>query len=496
MDLNRLEILDLLEGYQRKEFSPTEVAQSLLTAIEKKDGEIRSFLQVRPDVTLDAARAIEKRSSEIQKLPLYGIPIAIKDNILVTGWQATAASKILKNYIAPFTAMCVERLESAGAVILGKTNLDEFAMGSSTENSSVAATRNPWNTDRVPGGSSGGSAAAVAAGFAPASLGTDTGGSIRQPASLCGLVGVKPTYGRVSRFGLIAFASSLDQAGPMARSVWDAARVLECMAGYGGKDATVSRSVVPKYTDNLNESAFGTVRNLRVGVCTSWLEGVDPEVRASFEAAIEKLKELGMRPVEIELPNVKYALSTYYLVATSEASSNLARFDGVHYGYRTPNPKDLDDLYCSSRGEGFGPEVKLRIMLGTYALSAGYYDAYYGKANQVRRLIQQDFEAAFEKCDVIASPTSPTTAFKIGEKISDPLTMYLSDIFTLPANLAGIPGISVPMGVDSAKLPIGMQLMGRHFDESTLFQVAYCFERRRGALANPPWRGSKSGAGA
>jgi aspartyl-tRNA(Asn)/glutamyl-tRNA(Gln) amidotransferase subunit A len=489
MDFNRLEIADLLEGYQRKEFSPSEVAQSLLTAIEKRDGDIRSFLEVRPDVTLDQARAVEKRTSEFQKLPLFGIPIAIKDNILVKGWKATAASKMLHNYVSPYTAMCVERLEACGAVILGKTNLDEFAMGSSTENSSVAATKNPWNLERVPGGSSGGSAAAVAAGLVPASLGTDTGGSIRQPASLCGIVGVKPTYGRVSRYGLIAFASSLDQAGPLARSVWDAARVLECMAGYGGKDATVSRSVVPKYTESLNESVFGSVRNLRVGVSTGWLEGVDAEVRASFEAAIEKFKELGMRVVDIELPNVKHALSTYYLVATSEASSNLARFDGVHYGYRAENPTDLADLYSRSRGEGFGPEVKLRIMLGTYALSAGYYDAYYGKASQVRRLIQQDFEAAFEKCDVIASPTSPTTAFKLGEKVSDPLTMYLSDIFTLPANLAGIPGISLPSGLDTDRLPIGMQLMGKHFDESTLFQVAYAYERRRGSLANPPWKG-------
>lgn len=489
MDTSRLEILDLLEGYQRKEFTPSEVCQSLISSIEKKDGEVKSFLQLRPDATLDQARAVEKRSAEFAKLPLYGIPIAIKDNILVQGWKATAASKILHNYVSPYTAMCVERLEACGAIVLGKTNLDEFAMGSSTENSAVAPTCNPWDHNRVPGGSSGGSAAAVAAGFAPASLGTDTGGSIRQPASLCGIVGVKPTYGRVSRWGLIAFASSLDQAGPLARSVWDAARVLECMAGYGGRDSTVSRSVVPKYTESLNESVFGAVKNLRVGFSPSWLEGVDAEVKASFEGALEKLKDLGIRLVEIELPHVKYALSTYYIVATSEASSNLARFDGVHYGYRASDVKDLEDLYSRSRGEGFGAEVKLRIMLGTYALSAGYYDAYYGKASQVRRLIQQDFEAAFEKCDVIASPTSPTTAFKIGEKVSDPLTMYLSDIFTLPANLAGIPGISVPSGLGSGHLPIGMQLMGKHFDEATLFQVAYAYERKRGALTNPPWKG-------
>lgn len=492
MDFSSYSIQQLLEGYSRKEFKPTEVIASHLQRISAQNPSCNAFLEVRDDAVLEQARQIEKRMSDFAKLPLFGIPIAVKDNILVKGWKATAASKILAGYQAPYTATCIEKLEASGAIIVGKTNLDEFAMGSSTENSAFGPVRNPWDLERVPGGSSGGSAAAVANGLASGALGTDTGGSIRQPASLCGVVGVKPTYGRVSRYGLIAFASSLDQAGPLARSVWDAARVLENMAGYGGRDATVSRTVVPRFTETLNDSAVGSIKNVRLGVYQGWLSGLSEENRQIFDRSLAQLKSMGLRIVEIDLPHLKHSLSTYYLVATSEASSNLARYDGVHYGYRATNPKDLADLYSRSRSEGFGDEVKLRIMLGTYALSAGYYDAFYSKATKVRRLIQLDFERAFEKCDLIASPTSPTTAFRLGEKITDPLTMYLSDIFTLPANLAGIPGISIPAGLDRQGLPFGLQLLGKHFDETTLFQVGYIYERERGELPGAPWKAGKA----
>ncbi len=483
MDFRSLDMQGTLDGYRKRRFSPTEVAKNYLDAIQADNPKYNDFLEINADLTMKRAQDLEGQINSASKLPLFGVPIALKDNFLAKGWKMTAGSKILEGYVSPYTAGSVERLEAAGALIVGKTNLDEFAMGSSNENSAYGPVRNPWDTERVPGGSSGGSAAAVAAGHAVAALGTDTGGSIRQPASFCGVVGIKPTYGRVSRYGIVAFSSSLDQVGPITRTVWDSARLLEVMAGYHTKDATSSRRVVPPYTEKLQNYS---IKNIRIGVARDWLEGVDAEVRASFEAAMATLQSEGAKLVDIKLPHVKYALSTYYLIAPSEASSNLARFDGVHYGHRTAVAKTADDLYMNSRGEGFGPEVKLRIMLGTYALSAGYFDAYYLKANQVRALIQSDFETAFASCDCIASPTAPTTAFKLGEKTSDPLTMYLSDIFTLPINLAGLPGISIPCGLDKKKLPMGLQLIGKSFDETQLFQVSHAFEKARGGFELAP----------
>jgi aspartyl-tRNA(Asn)/glutamyl-tRNA(Gln) amidotransferase subunit A len=484
-------IQDLLEGYQRKEFKPSEVVASCLETVSAHNPEANALLEVRAQEALARAKELDGRAAESAKLPLFGVPVAIKDNILIKGWKTTAASKILENYVSPYTGTCVERLEAAGAIVLGKANCDEFAMGSSNENSAFGAVKNPWDPSRVTGGSSGGSAASVAAGFVPGSLGTDTGGSIRQPASLCGVVGIKPTYGRVSRYGVIAFASSLDQVGPFGRSVWDAARMLEVISGYDAKDATSSRGVVPKFTEALSNPGMESLRNLTIGLAPEWMEGVDPQVRASYDSAVSALKSLGAKTVEVKLPHAKYALSVYYLIAASEASSNLARYDGVHYGLRAKAPQDLESLYSRSRGEGFGREVKLRIMLGTYALSAGYYDAFYGKANQVRRLIQKDFDDAFSKCHCVAVPTSPTTAFKLGEKVEDPLTMYLSDIFTLPINLAGLPGLSVPCGLDSQRLPVGLQLIGKQFDEAQLLHVAAAYEKARGPLAAPPWKGGQ-----
>jgi aspartyl-tRNA(Asn)/glutamyl-tRNA(Gln) amidotransferase subunit A len=489
MDISRLDIQGILEAYQRKERKPSEVAASYLRAIEERNPTLNAFLEVRAQETLRRAQELDGRLGEAAKLPLFGVPIAVKDNFQVRGWKTTAGSKILENYLSPYTATSVERLEAAGAIVIGKTNCDEFAMGSSNENSAFGPSRNPWDTARVPGGSSGGSAAAVAGGLAPGSLGTDTGGSIRQPASLCGVVGIKPSYGRVSRYGIVAFSSSLDQVGSFGRTVWDAARILEVMSGYDGRDATSSRTVVPRFTEQLSQVAAGGLRSLTIGIAPEWLEGIDPEVRRSFDAAIATLRDEGAKIVEVALPHTKYSLSTYYLIAPCEASSNLARYDGVHYGHRTSKATTSEELYSRSRGEGFGREVKLRIMLGTYALSAGYYDAFYLKANQVRRLIQKDFEDAFAKCHCIASPTSPTTAFTLGDKTSDPLKMYLSDIYTLPVNLAGLPGISVPCGVDSKNLPIGLQLIGRGFDESTLLQMAHAYERARGVFPTAPWKG-------
>lgn len=477
-------IESLLRGYKEKKFSPTEVVQSCLKDIEKKNKKLNAFLQVLPEQSLKRAKELEGKMNDSAKLPLFGVPVAIKDNFLVTGWQATAGSKVLSGYVSPYTATSVSRLEEAGAIIIGKANCDEFAMGSSNENSAFGPVRNPWDLERVPGGSSGGSAAAVTADLCLGSLGTDTGGSIRQPASLCGIVGVKPSYGRVSRYGVIAYASSLDQVGPFAKTVWDASRITEVMAGQDPKDATSSSGKVPLYTEQLKNLP----KDFKVGVARSWLEGVEPDVRKSFEEALAQLEKSGIKTVDIELPNVKYALSVYYLIAPSECSSNLARYDGVHYGHRTKSIKSVDDVYSNSRGEGIGKEVKLRIMLGTYALSSGYYDAYYMKANQVRRFIQKDFEIAFTKCQAILAPTSPTTAFKLGEKTDDPLKMYLSDIFTLPVNLAGLPGISVPCGLDSQKLPIGLQMIGKPFDEMGLFQLAHHYETLRGAFAMPGWK--------
>lgn len=451
------DIKTLLDGYQAKTFSPKEVASKFLNDIDKKNKDINAYLEVNTSLVNKQIEKLEKLPVDLEKFPLYGVPIAIKDNILVDGWQATAGSKILEGYRAPYTATCVQRLSDAGAIIVGKTNCDEFAMGSSNETSFYGPTRNPWDVARVPGGSSGGSAAAVATSLALGALGTDTGGSIRQPASLCGIVGMKPTYGLVSRFGVIAYASSLDQVGPFGINTWDNARILEVMAGHDPRDATSSTLPVPKYTKEMDPK-----KPFTVGVASDWLVGLDDEVKDSFEKSLQLLKENGVQIVEVQLPHAKHALSVYYLIAPSEASSNLARYDGVHYGHRSKEFEQLEELYKRSRGEGFGKEVKLRIMLDTYALSAGYYDAYYIKANQVRKLIENDFEEAFSVCDTIAVPTSPTTAFKLGDKTEDPIKMYLSDIFTLPINLAGLPGISVPCGQDKAGLPIGLQFIGNN----------------------------------
>lgn len=405
--------------------------------------------------------------------PLAGIPIALKDNLCTRGLPTTCASKILENFVPPYDAEVIRRLRAAGAVLLGKVNMDEFAMGSSTENSGFHHTRNPWDLDRVPGGSSGGSAAAVAARLAPWALGSDTGGSIRQPAGLCGVTGMKPSYGRVSRFGLVAFASSLDQIGPIARSALDAALLLEGIAGYDPKDSTSVDRPVPRYSELLDSP----IRGLRIGIVAEYFgEGLDEEVAAAVRAAIDVLKEQGAEIREIRLPNARHAIATYYLVATAEASSNLARYDGVHFGHRASRFGDLVDMVSQTRGEGFGAEVKRRIMLGTFALSAGYRDAFYTNALRVRRLIKNDFDRAFEQVDVIAGPVSPTPAFRIGEKSADPLAMYLSDIYTVSTNLAGIAGLSIPCGLTRSGLPIGLQLQGPALGEEVLLRAAHQFQ--------------------
>jgi len=407
--------------------------------------------------------------------PLAGVPVAIKDVMVTKGLRTTAGSRILDKFIPPYDCTAVTRLEAAGAIVLGKTNCDEFAMGSSNENSAYGPVRNPHDKTRVPGGSSGGSAAAVAAGMAVAALGSDTGGSIRQPASLCGVVGLMPTYGRVSRYGLIAFASSLDHIGPLTKTVRDAAILLGVMAGHDPMDSTSAQVPVPDYEQELNRP----VKGLKIGIAKEYFgEGLDTDVGAAVEAAIADLQKQGVDVVPISLPHTKYAVPTYYVIATAEASANLARYDGVRYGYRSANPRTLSDMYRRSRDEGFGPEVKRRIMLGTYALSAGYYDAYYLKAQRVRTLLARDFEAAFQKVDAIVTPTAPTPAFKLGEKTDDPLAMYLADIYTVTGDLVGVPGISVPCGKTRAGLPIGLQVLGRHFDEATMLRVAQAVEQR------------------
>ena len=407
--------------------------------------------------------------------PLTGIPIAVKDLICTQGLRTTCGSRILENFIPPYDATVISKLKKLGAVILGKLNMDEFAMGSTTENSGFKLTHNPWDTTRIPGGSSGGAAAAVAANMCIGSLGSDTGGSIRQPASHCGVVGMKPTYGRVSRFGLVAYASSLDQIGPLSKDITDCALLMNAIAGYDAADSTSVPKDVPDYTMFLEEGLKGLV----VGIPKEYqsTEGVDPDVSAAIHGAVRKLEELGAECVDVSLPNTEYVVAAYYVIATSEASSNLARYDGVKYGYRDKGQQRLIDMYRSTRSKGFGPEVQRRIILGTYSLSAGYYDAYYGKASQIRTMIMEDFKRAFDTCDVIVSPVAPTPALQIGEVADDPLTMYLSDIFTLSANLAGIPGISIPCGFSTENLPIGLQIMAKHFAEPALFKVAYNFEQ-------------------
>jgi aspartyl-tRNA(Asn)/glutamyl-tRNA(Gln) amidotransferase subunit A len=456
----------------------TALAEEFYIRIKQEDPEIGAFLTLSKERAAAKAAEIDKLAEAGNPLPpLAGIPVAIKDVMVTRDVRTTAGSKILENFVPPYDCTAVARMEAAGAMVLGKLNCDEFAMGSSTENSAYHPVHNPRDKSRVPGGSSGGSAAAVAAGMAVATLGSDTGGSIRQPASFCGVVGLKPTYGRVSRYGLIAFASSLDHIGPFTNTVKDAALVLRTIAGRDPMDSTSAPVPVPNYVSELETPVEG----LRVGVAKEYFgDGLDPEVRAAVEAAIQKLAELGCEIVPVSLPHTEYAIPTYYIVATAEASSNLARYDGVRYGFRARNARTLSDMYRLTRDGGFGLEVKRRIMLGTYVLSAGYYDAYYLKAQKVRTLLTRDFDEAFKKVDVIAAPTCPTPAFRLGEKVNDPLAMYLADIYTVTANLAGIPGISVPCGENHEKLPIGLQLFGRHFDETTILRVAHAYELARG----------------
>jgi aspartyl-tRNA(Asn)/glutamyl-tRNA(Gln) amidotransferase subunit A len=464
---------DISEAIRTRTTSATEVCQAALGRIAAGNDAIYAFHTVSADLALSQAAALDARPDDWANLPLLGVPIGLKDNLCTRGLTTTAGSRILERYAPPYDATVVRRLVTAGAVIVGKTNCDEFAMGSSTENSAFAPTRNPWSLDRTPGGSSGGSAAAVAARMVPIALGSDTGGSIRQPAAMCGIVGFKPTYGRVSRYGLLAFASSLDQIGPLTTTVADAAAALQVMAGADPQDATCVSSPAGDYLEALT----GDVRGARIGVPRSLInDGVDPEVRAAFETSVETLRQQGATIVDVALPHSAHAIPVYYLVATAEASSNLARYDGVRYGLRAP-AATLGEMYDRTRDEGFGPEVKRRILLGTYVLSAGYYDAYYLKAQQVRTLIRRDYEIALQTADLIALPTSPTPAFLLGERTSDPLQMYLADIFTVAANLAGLPSISVPCGFTSTRLPCGFQLTGRAMDEATVLRVADAFER-------------------
>lgn len=466
---------ELLAALEQREITSAELTQSCLDRIAKVDGNIGAFLHIDADGAMAAAEAIDQRRRSGDAVgPLAGLPVAVKDNLCAIGVPTTCASRMLENFRSPYDATVIERLRAADAVLVGRTNLDEFAMGSSTENSAAGPTRNPWNTEHTPGGSSGGSAAAVAARMAPLSLGSDTGGSIRQPAGFCGVVGLKPTYGRVSRYGLVAFASSLDQIGPFATDVAGAARLLEVIAGGDPLDSTCLPDPVPRYSADLNEP----INNIRIGIDHAHFgDGLDVEVGAAIEKAIEVYRGLGAKIVDVTLPHQKYSVATYYVIAPSEASSNLARYDGIHYGHRAEQYENMIDLYARSRGEAFGAEVKRRIMLGTFALSAGYADQFYNKALKVRRLIRQDYDEAFKNCDVILSPVSPSPAFKLGELKDDPLAMYLSDIYTLGANLAGIPGISIPAGQSSGRLPIGLQLLAPALEESRLLRAARMFEK-------------------
>ena len=477
MELNSLTIDAARTAVQERQTSAVALAEAHYARIQKEDGQIGAFLTLSRERALQQAERMDRMAAEGKPLPpLGGVPVGIKDVMSTRGVRTTAGSKILDKYVPPYDCTAVAKLEFAGAVLLGKMNCDEFAMGSSNENSGFHSVRNPRDLGRVPGGSSGGSAAAVAADMAVATLGSDTGGSIRQPASFCGVVGLMPTYGRVSRYGLIAFASSLDHIGSLTKTVKDAAIVLSTIAGRDPMDSTSADLPVPDYVAELDKP----VRGLRLGVAKEYFgEGLDEEVRQAVEAAIEALKKLGCEIVPVSLPHTPYAIPTYYLIATAEASSNLARYDGVRYSHRAREVKTLSEMYRRSRDEGFGAEVKRRIMLGTYALSAGYYDAYYLKAQKVRTLLTRDFEQAFQKVDAIVTPTSPTAAFRLGEKSNDPLAMYLADIYTVTADLAGIPGISVPCGQTREKLPIGLQILGKHFDEATILRIAHAYEQRR-----------------
>src|SRR5271157_17940 len=466
------DILELGNLLAKKEITSVELTKCYLERIKRHDGALQSYLKVTEELAINMAQEADKKIAKGEGSLLTGIPLGIKDILCTRDMETTCASQILRGFIAPYDATVIQRMKQSGFAHLGRLNMDEFAMGSSTENSSFQVTKNPWDLSRIPGGSSGGSAAAVAAGLCVAALGTDTGGSIRQPASLCGTVGLKPTYGRVSRYGLVAFASSLDQIGPITRSVKDAAALLQVIAGRDGMDSTSIPQPVPDYLSYIGRDVGG----LRIGIPQEYfIEGMEPDVRKAVEDAIKVFERNGTAVVPISLPHTDYAVATYYVICTAEASSNLARYDGVKYGFRAPG-KDIIEMYKKTRSAGFGKEVKRRIILGTYVLSSGYYDAYYRKAGQVRTLIKRDFDRAFEQCDLVLTPVSPTTAFRIGEKVEDPLTMYLSDIFTIPVNLAGLPGLSVPCGFDHTGLPIGLQIIGKPLDEPLILQAAHVFE--------------------
>lgn len=474
MELHRLTIHELHKKLLSGETTSAEIVESVLGRIDAVEERIHSYITILADSAREEALMADEKIRNGKAGPLTGIPIAIKDLICTKGIRTTCGSKILYNFIPPYNATVIEKLRDAGAVLIGKTNMDEFAMGSSTETSHFGVTRNPWDLERIPGGSSGGSATAVAADECIASLGSDTGGSIRQPAALCDVVGMKPTYGRVSRYGLVAFASSLDQIGPFTKDVEDCAVMMNVISGHDHRDSTSVPVDVPDFTSFLGKD----IRGWTVGIPKEYfIEGIDPEVEAAVRKAIGVIEELGARCIDVSLPHTEYCLAVYYIVAPAEASSNLARYDGVKYGYRSKEGRDLMEMYKKTRSEGFGAEVKRRIMLGTYALSSGYYDAYYKKASQVRALIKRDFDEAFRSCDVIMTPTSPTPAFRLGERMDDPLQMYLSDIFTISTNLAGIPGLSVPCGYTATGLPIGVQFLATHFAEGNLIQIASAYEK-------------------
>jgi aspartyl-tRNA(Asn)/glutamyl-tRNA(Gln) amidotransferase subunit A len=475
MQLHQLTISEAHSLLKKKEISSQELTGAVFDRIDAVESKVNAYIAHSRDQAMRQAAEADKTIADGRCLPLTGIPLAVKDLICTRNFPTTCGSKILEGFTPPYDASVIRKLEEAGAVIVGKLNMDEFAMGSSTENSGIKITCNPWDITRIPGGSSGGSAAAVAADMCLGALGSDTGGSIRQPASHCGVAGLKPTYGRVSRFGLVAFASSLDQIGPLGKNVADCAHLLNAVAGYDRRDSTSVPEDVPDYTAALT----GDLKGLTIGIPEEYsaAEGLDPAVLSAVNDAVAGLESLGARRAKVSLPHTEYAVAVYYVIAPSEASSNLARYDGVKYGFRNPDSSELMNMYRRTRSRGFGPEVQRRIIIGTYCLSAGYYDAYYGKASQVRTLIMEDFKKAFDTCDVIVCPVAPTAAFKIGEKIDDPLTMYLSDIFTLSANLAGIPGMSVPCGFTTDGLPIGLQIMAKHFNEEKIFKAAYGFEQ-------------------
>ena len=476
-EITELTVYELSEKLKAKEVSCEDVTKAYLEQIERIDPLVKSYLTVTKDIAIKQAKKAQEKINSNNWQPFTGVPLGIKDVLCTKGVRTTCASKMLENFVPPYDATVIEKLKEQGAVFLGKLNMDEFAMGSSTENSAFFPTHNPWDLDRVPGGSSGGSAAAVSARLCAASLGSDTGGSIRQPASHCGVVGMKPTYGRVSRFGLVAFASSLDQVGPICRDIKDCAMLMNVISGHDPKDSTSVDFPVPDYLESLKE-AESFIKGLKIGLPKEYfVSGLDKEVEESVKAAINKLSSLGAEIIEISLPHTEYAIATYYLIAPAEACSNLSRYDGVKYGFRAKEYQNLSEMYKKTRAQGFGPEVKRRIMIGTYALSAGYYDAYYKKASQVRTLIIKDFKDAFNKCDVIATPVTPTPAFKLGEKLDDPLQMYLSDIFTISVNLAGIPGLSMPCAISSKGLPIGIQFMSDYFKEDVLLKVGYMLEQ-------------------